>query len=64
MPQSLARLTFAIDGSAITTRATVAWAYRRINPHHRKDPSYYPILSLLAQTGHILRVKNPLGHRP
>ena len=42
--QSLARLTFDIDGSVITTGATVAWAYRGFNPHHRKDPSYYPIL--------------------
>src|SRR3989441_1388582 len=28
------------------------------NPHHRKDPSYYPLLAHLAQTGHILRCKN------
>ena len=32
------------------------------NPHHRKDPSYYPILAHLAQTGHILRVKNRPGN--
>ena len=60
--QSLARLTFDIDGSVITTGATVAWAYRGFNPHHRKDPSYYPILAHVAQTGHILRVKNGPGN--
>jgi len=60
--QSLARLTFDIDGSVITTGATVAWAYRGFNPHHRKDPSYYPILAHVAQTGHILRVKNRPGN--
>jgi len=60
--QSLARLTLDVDGSVITTGATVAWAYRGFNPHHRKDPSYYPILAHLAQTGHILRVKNRPGN--
>ena len=51
--QSLARLTFDIDGSVITTGATVAWAYRGFNPHHRKDPSYYPILAHVARTGGV-----------
>jgi hypothetical protein len=60
--QSLARLTFDIDGSVITTGASVAWAFRGFNPHHRKNPSYYPILAHLAQTGHILRVKNRPGN--
>lgn len=60
--QSLARLTLDIDGSVITTGATVGWAFRGFNPHHRKDPSYYPILAHLAQTGHILRVKNRPGN--
>ncbi len=60
--QSLARLTIDVDGSVITTGATVAWAYRGFNPHHRKDPSYYPIFAHLAQTGHILRVKNRPGN--
>jgi hypothetical protein len=60
--QSLSRLTFDIDGSVITTGASVAWAFRGFNPHHRKDPSYYPILAHLAQTGHILRVKNRPGN--
>jgi len=60
--QSLARLTIDVDGSVITTGATVSWAYRGFNPHHRKDPSYYPIFAHLAQTGHILRVKNRPGN--
>lgn len=60
--QSLARLTIDVDGSVITTGATVPWAYRGFNPHHRKDPSYYPIFAHLAQTGHILRVKNRPGN--
>jgi hypothetical protein len=60
--EKLGRLTLDIDGSVITTGATVAWAFRGFNPHHRKDPSYYPILAHLAQTGHILRVKNRPGN--
>jgi hypothetical protein len=59
---SLGRLTIDVDGSVITTGATVQWAYRGFNPHHRKDPSYYPIFAHLAQTGHILRVKNRPGN--
>jgi hypothetical protein len=60
--QPLGRLTLDIDGSVITTGASVAWAFRGFNPHHRKNPSYYPILAHLAQTGHILRVKNRPGN--
>src|SRR5262245_34676893 len=33
-----------------------------LQPHHRKDPSYYPLLAHLAQTGHILRLKNRPGN--
>jgi hypothetical protein len=60
--QSMPRLTLDIDGSVISTGARVQWAYRGFNPHHRKDPSYYPILAHVAQTGHILRVKNRPGN--
>lgn len=60
--ERLGRLTIDIDGSVITTGASVGWAFRGFNPHHRKDPSYYPILAHLAQTGHILRVKNRPGN--
>ena len=37
------RLTIDVDGSVIRTGATVGWAFRGFNPHHRKDPSYYPL---------------------
>jgi hypothetical protein len=30
--------------------------------HHPKDPSYYPLLAHLAQTGQILRLKNRPGN--
>jgi hypothetical protein len=58
----LGRLTLDIDGSVITTGASVSWAFRGFNPHHRKNPSYYPILAHLAQIGHILPVKNRSGN--
>jgi len=60
--EKLGRLTLDIDGSVVTAGASVSWAFRGFNPHHRKDPSYYPILAHLAQTGHILRVKNRPGN--
>jgi hypothetical protein len=58
----LPRLTIDLDGTVVRTGATVGWAFRGFNPHHRKDPSYYPLLAHLAQTGHILRVKNRPGN--
>ena len=58
----LPRLTIDVDGSVIRTGATVGWAFRGFNPHHRKDPSYYPLLAHVAQTGHILRLKNRPGN--
>src|SRR5713101_7741903 len=54
---ALPRLTIDVDGTVVCTGATVGWAFRGFNPHHRKDPSYYPLLAHVAQTGHILRVK-------
>src|SRR5437870_6675709 len=59
--EKLGRLTLDIDGSVITTGASVAWSFRGFNQHHRKDPSYYPILAHLAQTGQFLRLKNRPG---
>src|SRR5881628_266023 len=56
------RLTLDVDGTVVCTGATVAWAFRGFNPHHRKDRSYYPLLAHVAQTGHILRVKNRPGN--
>jgi Transposase DDE domain group 1 len=58
----LARLTIDLDGTVIRTGAQVAWAARGYNPHHRKDPSYYPLLAHLAQTGQILKLKNRPGN--
>ena len=57
----LPRLTIDVDGTVVRTGATVGWA-SRLQSHHRKDPSYYPLLAHLAQTGHILRLKNRPGN--
>src|SRR6202171_5048903 len=46
----------------IRAGSKVAWAARGFNPHHPKDPSYYPLLAHLAQTGQILRLKNRPGN--
>jgi Transposase DDE domain group 1 len=59
---ALPRLTLDVDGTVVRTGATVAWAFRGFNPHHRKDRSYYPLLAHVAQTGHILRLKNRPGN--
>src|SRR5882724_11786911 len=58
----LPRLTIDVDGTVVRTGGSVAWAFRGFNPHHRTDPSYYPLLAHLAQTGHILRLKNRPGN--
>jgi hypothetical protein len=55
-------LTVDVDGSVISTGHTAERAFRGFNPHHRKVPSYYPIMAYLAETGHILRVKNRSGN--
>ncbi len=58
----LRRLTIDVDGTVIQTGSTVAWAQRGFNPHHRKNPSYYPLLAHLAQTGQILQLRNRPGN--
>lgn len=58
----LSRLTIDVDGTVVRTGGAVAWAFRGFNPHHRKDPSYYPLLAHLAQTGQILRLRNRPGN--
>ena len=58
----LRRLTPDLDGSVVSTGLRVAWAQRGFNPHHRKVPSYYPILAHLAQTGQIIGLKNRPGN--
>ena len=58
----LRRWTLDIDGSVLTTGLQVERAYRGFNPHHRKNPSYYPILATLAQTGHVVGHMNRRGN--
>ena len=58
----LPRLTIDVDGTVVCTGAQVHWAFRGFNPHHRKHLSYYPLLAHVAQTGHILRLKNRPGN--
>src|ERR1700686_3386618 len=58
----LRRLTIDLAGTVICAGSKVAWAARGFNPHHPKDPSYYPLLAHLAQTGQILRLKNRPGN--
>jgi hypothetical protein len=58
----LSRLTIDVDGTVVRTGGAVAWAFRGFNPHHRKDPSYYPLLAHLSQTGQILRLRNRPGN--
>src|SRR5216683_1871522 len=52
----LRRLTIDVDGTVIRTGGKVAWAMRGFNPHHPKDPSYYP---LLARRGCFYAIKVP-----
>lgn len=58
----LKRITIDVDGTVVSTGLTVERAFRGYNPHHRKVPSYYPITAYLAQTGHVLRVRNRSGN--
>jgi hypothetical protein len=57
----LSTLTIDVDGTVNSTGLKVERAFRGFNPHHRKVPSYYPITAHVAETGHILRVKNRSG---
>ena len=54
--------TIDVDGVVVSTGLQVERAFRGFNPHHRKVPSYYPIMAHLAETTHILRVKNRSGN--
>jgi hypothetical protein len=58
----LARLTIDVDGSVLRTGSKVEGTARGFNPHHPKDPSYYPLSAHLAQLGQILRVQNRPGN--
>ena len=54
--------TIDVDGVVVSTGQTVERAFRGFNPHHRKVPSYYPIMAHLAETTHVVRVKNRSGN--
>jgi len=58
----LSRLTIDLDGTVLRTGAKVDGAVRGFNPHHPKDPSYYPLTAHVAQLGQILRVWNRPGN--
>lgn len=58
----LRTLTVDVDGVVVSTGLQVERAFRGYNPHHRKVPSYYPITAHLAETTHVLRVKNRSGN--
>src|SRR6059036_2936350 len=58
----LRTLTVDVDGTVLSTGLTVERAFRGFNPHHRKVPSYYPITACVAETGHLLRIKNRSGN--
>lgn len=58
----LRALTVDIDGTVVSTGLQVERAFRGYNPHRRKVPSYYPITACLAETGHVVRVKNRPGN--
>jgi hypothetical protein len=58
----LPRLTLDIDGTVLRTGSRVEGAARGFNPHHPKDPSYYPLTAHVAPLGQILRVWNRPGN--
>ncbi|MGH9347009.1 MAG: IS1380 family transposase [Vicinamibacterales bacterium] len=58
----LGTITIDVDGVVVSTGLQAERAFRGFNPHHRKVPSYYPILAHVAETTHILRVKNRSGN--
>jgi hypothetical protein len=58
----LRTVTVDVDGVVVSTGLKVERARRGYNPHHRKVPSYYPIMAHLAETTHVLRVRNRSGN--
>ncbi len=58
----LRRVTIDLDGTVVRTGCRVDGAERGFNPHHPKDPSYYPLTAHLAQTGQLLDVVNRPGN--
>ena len=58
----LERATIELDGTVLRTGERAEGAERGFNPHHPKDPSYYPLTAHLAQTGQLLGVWNRSGN--
>src|SRR5690606_8051408 len=58
----LRSVTIDVDGTVVSTGLQVERAERGYNPHRRKVPSYYPIMAHLAETTHVLRVRNRSGN--
>jgi hypothetical protein len=58
----LQRITLDLDGTVLRTGAKVGGAARGFNPHHPKDPSYYPLTVHVAELGQILRIWNRPGN--
>lgn len=54
--------TINVDGIVVSTGLQVDRAFRGFNPHHRKVPSYYPIMANLAEATRVRRVKNRSGN--
>lgn len=59
---SLPRATIELDGTVLRTGECIEGAERGFNPHHPKDPSYYPLTAHLAQTEQLLGVWNRPGN--
>lgn len=55
-------LTIDVDGTVLSTGLHVERAQRGYNPHHRKVPSYFPIIVHIAETGQIFTVENRSGN--
>ena len=58
----LNRVTLDLDGTVLRTGSHVEGSARGFNPHHPKDPSYYPLSVQVAQLGQILRIRNRPGN--
>lgn len=58
----LKKVTVDLDGTVVSTGLQVERAARGFNPHHRKVPSYYPLLGHIAETGQFFFCKNRSGN--
>jgi len=58
----LEKVTVDLDGTIVSTGLQVERAARGFNPHHRKVPSYYPLLGHIAETGQFFFCKNRSGN--